>query len=380
MDPNRFDRLSKSIAKRLTRRQMLGGLGAGGLAASVLKEDGSRAADTGAVTCIYDFDGTIDLGPSSTLPSSNQISGELTLTIESDGSINSAKLDLPGGQTWRVVGQATGRAINLRFSVPNTGAFIAVGTGRNDVANCTSAMSGPASGPKRRDAGSWSASLKSSSGAAPAASATPTQAAAATVAVVNPVVAPTQESTIEPTAAATPSCDLECGADTLGLDAENCVCLCPSGQTNCTFEIGSIPAKGGVIFRTVPLTKPRGFCIDLTSDISNCGACSAMCIGSAGVAATTCQNGVCNYQCASGYITCANDAPCATNVQTSCGSGNSMGSDCTCICAAGLTSCGPYCANTQTDVNNCGGCGKTCGPVVSECSAGSCHPLVKGAG
>lgn len=373
MDPNRFDRFSKSIASRLTRRQMLGGLGAGGLAASVLSEEGSRAASQDAVTCVYDFDGTIDLGPSSKLPSSNQISGELTLTIKSDGAIDSAKLVKPDGQTWRVVGQATGRAVNLRFSVPNTGAFIAVGTGRNDVAGCTSAMSGPASGPMRRDAGSWSASLKSGASATP----TPTEATA-TAAPVNPVVAPTETSTEAPAAAPTAACDLECGADTLGLDSDNCVCLCSTGQTNCTFEIGSIPAKGGVIFKTEPLTQPRGFCIDLTSDISNCGACAAMCIGSMGVASTTCQNGVCNYQCASGYATCGNDGPCATNLQTGCGAGNSMGPDCTCNCAAGQTSCGSYCADTQTDVKNCGGCGHACGPVVSECSAGVCHRLMQG--
>lgn len=398
MDPNRFDRFSKSIARRLTRRQMFGGLGAGALAASVLANESSRAADERAVICVYDFDGTIDLGPSSKLPSSNQITGELTLAIEPDGAINKAQFVKPDGETWRVVGQATGRAISLRFSVPHTGAFIAVGAGRNDISACTSAMSGPASGPMRRDAGSWSATLKSSSSATPVAA-----TAVATTAVVNPVVAPTQESSGEPTAEPTAVCDLECGADTLGLDAGNCVCLCPSGQTNCTFEIGSIPAKGGVIFKAEPLTKPRGFCIDLSSDTSNCGACGQPCEFNSNVASNACQGGTCSYQCKPDYDTCDDTGPCMTYLQYNtnhCGAcGNAcvapqgcaqghctcvdytcatVDANCNCVCPAGQTSCGSYCADTQTDVKNCGGCGHACGPVVSECSAGVCHPLLQG--
>jgi hypothetical protein len=60
--------------------------------------------------------------------------------------------------------------------------------------------------------------------------------------------------------------------------------------------------------------------------------------------------------------------------------GGSVDANCHCICAAGLTSCGASCVDINTDVNNCGGCGQTCGPIVSECSAGQCHALVKPAG
>jgi len=133
MDPHRFDRLSKSIATRLTRRGMLAGLGAGGLAASLLGET-AVSAGNGGVTCVYDFDGTIDIGPSSTLGATNEVAGELTITVGSDGAIDSGKLVRPGGDSWQVVGQAVGRAINLRFSVPKIGAFIAVGTGRLSIA------------------------------------------------------------------------------------------------------------------------------------------------------------------------------------------------------------------------------------------------------
>jgi hypothetical protein len=45
-------------------------------------------------------------------------------------------------------------------------------------------------------------------------------------------------------------------------------------------------------------------------------------------------------------------------------------------CNAGTTSCNGVCVNTQTDTNNCGGCGFTCAPpppnAASVCVAGTC--------
>lgn len=402
MDPNRFDRLSKSIASRLTRRQIIGGLGAGGVATAVFGDSSPRAAADGPVTCVYDFDATIDFGPSSKLPSSAEFAGELTITIEADGSINDAKLVKNDGQTWKVVGQATGRAINLRFSVPHTGAVVAVGTGRGAIASCTAAMGGPASGPVRHDAGSWTASLKSGGQSTPTTAAPTAQAAAPTAAsVVQPTDTPADQ-TAPGTAAA---CELECGADTLGLDSANCVCLCASGLTSCTFEVGSIPAKGGVIFNAKPLTTPTGFCLDLSNDTSNCGSCRNFCPYSSHMTDYACVNGACQGDCAAGFGSCDPTNPCETNFSTdknncgacgnacsgdgqgcvngqcacvaNCGPGGSVDANCQCTCAAGLTSCGASCVDTNTDVNNCGGCGQTCGPIVSECSAGKCHAVVQ---
>ena len=409
MDPNRFDRLSKSIASRLTRRQIIGGLGAGGVVAAVLGDAPSRAADNGAVTCVYDFDATIDFGPSSKLPSSAEFAGELTITVEPDGSINDAKLVKNDGQTWKVVGQATGRAINLRFSVPHTGAVVAVGTGRGAIATCTAAMGGPASGPVRHDAGSWTATIKTSGQGTPTAAVSATATSApASIATSQGVAQPTDASTEAPSPGTASPCDLVCGSDTLGLDSANCVCLCASGLTSCTFEVGSIPAKGGVIFNAKPLTTPTGFCLDLTTDTSNCGACGNFCPYSSHMLDYACLGGTCKGHCASGFDSCDPANPCETNLMTdnnncgacgnacsgdgqgcvngqcacvaNCGPGGSVDANCHCICAAGLTSCGASCVDTNTDVNNCGGCGQTCGPIVSECSAGKCHALVKPAG
>jgi hypothetical protein len=69
------------------------------------------------------------------------------------------------------------------------------------------------------------------------------------------------------------------------------------------------------------------------------------------------------------------------------GSGSATGSDGKCVpgayvrnglcaCQAGLpTVCGGTCVDTSLDVNNCGACGRTCGPT-STCIAGACGPPV----
>jgi hypothetical protein len=42
-----------------------------------------------------------------------------------------------------------------------------------------------------------------------------------------------------------------------------------------------------------------------------------------------------------------------------------------CVCPQGKTACGGACVDTQTDVNNCGGCGRVCG-AGQQCTGGVC--------
>lgn len=42
-----------------------------------------------------------------------------------------------------------------------------------------------------------------------------------------------------------------------------------------------------------------------------------------------------------------------------------------CVCPSGKTQCGGACVDTQTDANNCGGCGRVCG-AGQRCTAGAC--------
>jgi hypothetical protein len=79
-------------------------------------------------------------------------------------------------------------------------------------------------------------------------------------------------------------------------------------------------------------------------------------------AATTCRRGrqTCsrNSQCCSGT--------CRTGREVSARDRNR------CTCEGGLTLCGNACVETDTDVRNCGGCGKTCN-AGDYCEGGHCR-------
>jgi hypothetical protein len=80
-----------------------------------------------------------------------------------------------------------------------------------------------------------------------------------------------------------------------------------------------------------------GACVNLATDVTNCGAC--------------------NHACASGQT-------CASGVCT----GGQDGGGCT---GSGFTYCGASCVNTQTNFDNCGSCGHACASGQT-CSSGSC--------
>jgi hypothetical protein len=83
-----------------------------------------------------------------------------------------------------------------------------------------------------------------------------------------------------------------------------------------------------------------GGCI--ANDVHNCGGCGAVCAGPV--------NGV---------------PLCAAT---------SSGHACGILCNGTLTHCGSVCTDLKSDANNCGTCGRTCGP--GKCSAGICQSWV----
>lgn len=139
-------------------------------------------------------------------------------------------------------------------------------------------------------------------------------------------------------------------------------------------------------------------------DWANCAVDSDCCAGYA------CTTGYCStcapvgqfcdnfnglIKCCQGF-TCGSDGTCQCHQQgQSCSSPSdccgtlTCGSDGTCVpgtiggscssnadCGHNLTCCGGTCADTSSDVNNCGSCGRVCGGsvpgAVTICSAGTC--------
>jgi hypothetical protein len=183
-------------------------------------------------------------------------------------------------------------------------------------------------------------------------------------------------------------------------DNQNCgACgtVCDAGQAcksgTCALTCGTgLNACGGVGDGGV------AFCANFQTDNVNCGACGTKC-----GAGQVCSNGACATTCAATLTTCggasgdagtdggasgdAGGAAFCANTQTDnqncgacgtvCGAGQACKAGaCTLTCGTGLNACGSagaaYCSNFQTDNANCGACGNTCGNGQT-CQAGVCQ-------
>ncbi|MBI5481377.1 MAG: choice-of-anchor D domain-containing protein, partial [Deltaproteobacteria bacterium] len=182
-------------------------------------------------------------------------------------------------------------------------------------------------------------------------------------------------------------------------DPENCgqcghQCATPHGTPVCMAGVcktGSCVANWGDCN-----DDPADGCeADLRITTDHCGTCAVGCVNPHGT--TLCQVGICRPSCAAGYDDCNGDPNdgCETNTLTSSSNCGTCGHVCgnphgTTGCVVGV--CKPTCAtwwadcdgdpsngcetNTQTDVDNCDGCGKPCqnpGGTVS-CAGGVCQP------
>ncbi len=153
-----------------------------------------------------------------------------------------------------------------------------------------------------------------------------------------------------------------------------CVAACAAGEANC-----------------------GGQCIDPLRDNGYCGAtgsCTGASAGKVCPAGTACNGaGVCAATCAAPETLCTPDggaAYCADRQTDSdnCGTcGNKCSASTTCVgggcvsssaagCGASQTLCTPhtgaaYCADEKTDNANCGGCGAAC-PTGQACADGAC--------
>ncbi|MFL5760007.1 MAG: hypothetical protein ACJ789_09720 [Thermomicrobiales bacterium] len=364
MDGDRFDRISRSIAERSTRRQALVRLGGGGFAASLLGLAGVRATtaqDDEIKTCHLTLSARFAVGPDK----GKDLKGDLTLKIGAlDGAIDDGSFKDKGGATYDVVGQATGRALNLLFTGGDEETIALSGTAQRDVVLCRGSMQGTFGGPDIEDLGTWKATRKAS------ATGTPT--------VVGGNIGGGSTSTPapgEPTITPTPCPPVDCGG-TFVLNPATCQCECPPPYDRC----GQVCCFGGA-----DCTDPNTGTCSCPAGTEPCQeVCTQSCTGGQVLDSSTCQ---CitptamptptTPPCPSGQDLCNGVCTSITSSQNcgSCGNVCPTGIPCigtSCQCPPGYTACTGGCKDTSMDHDNCGGCGIICG-INQACVNGHCQ-------
>ncbi|HEX2876133.1 MAG TPA: hypothetical protein VHP33_33005, partial [Polyangiaceae bacterium] len=189
-------------------------------------------------------------------------------------------------------------------------------------------------------------------------------------------------------------CGTVCATTGAHVSTNNCV----AGQCDpkCT---GSYLSCDGI--------KPNGCEADSFTDENNCNACGTVCSSgpTAHVVSNDCLSGACNPVCSGTYKDCDSSRTNGCEVDTATSAANCGGCGATFACstaaAAHVTSnlcsgssCQPVCSglwddcdgkpvngcekDVSADVNNCGGCGDTCGTLHASggtaCGTGRCNP------
>jgi len=174
-----------------------------------------------------------------------------------------------------------------------------------------------------------------------------------------------------------------------------CSHVCPSGPNStptCSSRICTISCQPG--FADCDEDPSTGCETNTQSDVNNCGGCGRECPSGPGGRAV-CVAGACQIACEPGRLNCdgnpSNGCEALALSNDNCGScRNSCGSFEVCTSAAGSAPaciagplcaitdnvrCGPFCVDIETDVNNCGGCGRECPSVRTRepvCNGGRC--------
>ncbi len=170
--------------------------------------------------------------------------------------------------------------------------------------------------------------------------------------------------------------------------ATNAAAACAAGQCKIVCQAGYLDCDGD----------PSNGCeVNGAADIANCGSCKNVCpTGSAGNAA--CAAGSCIFtSCTAPYLTCKSGPvdSCETNTATSASNCGACGKVCPAVvngsaacqnsncgigsCNANFDNCDGMLDNgcessLNTDVNNCGACGKTCAVAnaTASCASATC--------
>lgn len=356
MDGGKFDDLSRSLAARANRRETLRAAGKGGIlaaAAGAIGLGGARAANSQPVDCAMPLLAKVQAGKNK----GHRYDGDLKITIETDGAIDTGTLTTADGTTYDVVGQATGRSISLRVKLAADRFLSLFGTAEQDLTLCKGRVDGSFGGWAQSDLGTWTLGVKP-------APATPTPAVATNNGGGGGSTGGGSTGgdngggeTENPTPTPCPAQD--CGVTFVWLP-DQCACGCPPPSEKCGDT----------------MCCPSGSVCDAAGGSCQCPSGTTLCGDS------------CVPECASGSN--LNYTTCQCETQTSCGSGETLcngacvsincspsqlfdSTQCMCVnrCSPGQGFCGGSCIDIVNDRTNCGACGNACQTGV-PCIAGTC--------
>lgn len=377
MDANRFDTLAKALTGTRSRRSAIGSVVASGVLGALglgRGETASVAAQGGGV-CVVDFQAIVRQGPSaarSLAPggSPGTLRGYLRFSLSESGNLEDADLLLSDGTSLPVVGQATGFEFQARINLGQGQALVAVGVGEQEVTRCLGRLDGTTTSTEIGDLGEWHAvagvqNIPAGTGQAGGGGNRPASGSNGSSGSGGSGNRPASgtSGTGSASSGSSSATDQQStgnrsnnGSSSSEDDANSEIALaCPEGQTRCD-----------------------GACVNLRTDVVNCGQCGVTCASELG--AGSCINGICG--CPEGSTRC-NDICVNTDRDPlncgRCGNTCPAGQECrngSCSggetsCADGETRCSGACFNTTSDVFNCGECGRICA-LDEECTGGQC--------
>lgn len=317
---------------RTTRRQAMRQVGAGGVLGGIGAVLGVKSLQAqGAVqTCALPIYAEVYLGPWT----GAVYQGTLNLDMNADGAIDSGSFDLIEGGSFPLVGQATGRGIDLRVDLGDEQILTLTGTAQEDFALCLGEAAGSFGGPEMGNLGTW---ITTGPGQL-----TP-------VGSGDPGITPTET----PVSCAAVLCMVP-----MVPNPETCVCECQEPYPAC----GDVCCPIG------------GTCTDPSTGTCECplgtDLCGDACVTSCGpveyLDETTCT---CTPYCPDADCTPAQ----TLNLET-----------CECedlpLCLGGQVACGSECVDLSSNPDHCGSCDHACPAmpnsdgvnVPSLCVGGDC--------